>query len=84
MTYKHVQKLFGKYIMDKWQEPWYSTRNNTLGEIKHTVHSCTSSKRPNSSEEMALSRLRIGHTRLKYLLFMARLNGAISTTSNND
>ena len=57
-------------VIAKWQNEWASLQNNKLRAIKETTRAWVSSANPNRKVEIALARLRIGHTRLthKYLM----------------
>ena len=59
-----------KYILTKWQTSWDNTILNKLHEIKPNVGGTISICRDDRREDVALTRCRIGHTRLthSYLL----------------
>ena len=59
-----------KYILQQRQQRWNNKENNKLLEIKPTLGEWKQSFRKNRKEEITLSRLRIGHTRIthSYLL----------------
>ena len=60
----------GSSALSKWQRMWDTQGNNKLRDIKPTLKSWASSSRRNRRDEVALCRMRIGHTYAthKYLL----------------
>ncbi|XP_066909633.1 uncharacterized protein [Halyomorpha halys] len=62
---KHKIKL-------KWRQMWENVSNNKLREIRRDVSPWISSTRDVRKEEVILTRLRIGHTRLSHGYLMAR------------
>ena len=59
-----------KYIRQQRQQHWNNNENNKLLEIEPTLREWKQSFKKNEEEEVTLSRLRIGHTRIthSYLL----------------
>ena len=57
------------YILKKWQERWNSptlANNKKYKQIRSTIGSWFSSRRPSRREEKILCRMRIGHTNLTH------------------
>ena len=59
-----------KYMSQQRQKRWNNNENNKLLEINPTLGEWKQSFKKNQKEEVILSRLRIGHTRIthSYLL----------------
>lgn len=56
----------------RWEHTWWNTRDNKLREIKNDISLWKSSLRDKRREEVILTRLRIGHTRLTHGYLMTR------------
>ena len=52
------------YISSLWQSKWDAAVNNKLHEIQPIIKPWSPGYRPSRKEEVVLSRVRIGHTRL--------------------
>jgi len=59
-------------LMRYWQNKWDETENNKMKDIKETVRPWLSSNYKDRHMEVALCRLRIGHTRLTHGFLMDR------------
>ena len=71
-TYYKDSKKYFKEILDKfWGDQWISLENNKLREIKTTIIPFSNSVQKQRSHEVALCRLRIGHTRLTHGFLMS-------------
>ena len=66
----HTDFKINKYILQQRQQHWNNNENNKLLEIKPTRGEWKQSFRKNRKEEITLSKLWIGHTRIthSYLL----------------
>ena len=65
-----LKTYYRSFINTSWHKIWYSQPLNKLRSIKKIPTPWSSSNRPSRHEEIIISRLRIGHTRLthSYLL----------------
>ncbi|KAI5754759.1 hypothetical protein M8J77_011221 [Diaphorina citri] len=61
-----------KYIYEKWQKSWTDLINNKLKSIKPTIGPWTVSDCNSRYEEVVLTRVRIGHTRLTHSYLFTR------------
>ncbi|KAI5743366.1 hypothetical protein M8J77_017376 [Diaphorina citri] len=61
-----------KYIYEKWQKSWTDLINNKLKSIKPTIGPWTVSDCNCRYEEVVLTRVRIGHTRLTHSYLFTR------------
>ncbi|KAI5735791.1 hypothetical protein M8J77_022637 [Diaphorina citri] len=68
-TPQDFKPWIAKLIKTQWQRSWDDIPNNKLKRIKPKIEEWPSSQRSTRMEEVVLTRLRIGHTRLthKYL-----------------
>lgn len=64
MTINDIKVAINRHIINKWQFKWTITIDNKLRVVKCNVTKWMLSKRATRREEMELTRLRIGHTRL--------------------
>ena len=69
--FKDSKKYFKEILNNHWREQWMSLNNNKLREIKPTIDPFHNSIRKDRSHEVALSRLRFGHTRLTHGFLMS-------------
>jgi hypothetical protein len=53
-------------VLAKWQRDWDCTQDNKLREVKPVVRAWRSSSRPVRRDEVVVTRLRVGHTRLTH------------------
>ena len=70
LTYHLPNMKINKYILQQRQQHWKNYDDNKLLEIKPTQGEWKQSLKKTQKEEITLSRLRIGHTRIthSYLL----------------
>ena len=61
-----LKKFYSAKIAKQWLEDWQGQTSNKLHKIKKTPIPWSSSHRESRREEVILSRLRIGHTRLTH------------------
>lgn len=69
-------------LNNHWNTDWFRVTNNKLREIKGSVSPWTTSIRDKRREEVILTRLRIGHTRLTHEYLMTRSSPPICRTCN--
>jgi len=62
VTVQDTISHFKNLISQKWEENWLSVNNNHLRRIKKDTRPWTNSYRKSRWEEVALTRIRIGHT----------------------
>lgn len=62
-------------ILSSWHDHWSQQTNNKLRSIKNSPVPWSSANRASRQEEVALARLRIGHTRLTHSYLILRLLG---------
>lgn len=60
-------------IQSNWSQTWKNLTNNKLLHIKKSPIPWTSSKRPTRRQEIVITRLRIGHTKLTHSHLLSRL-----------
>ena len=60
-----LHRKINKYIKQKWQDDWDDQQNNKLKEVQQSIGT-NHENRNSRKEEVLLSRLRIGHTRLTH------------------
>ena len=65
------RNLYRSLIFNSWKTFWQSQNGNKLFAIKKSPISWTTSHRTSRREEVALARLRIGHTRLTHLYIIS-------------
>ena len=78
------KQYISRYVTECWQAGWSSLVDNKLHKIKPTVGewpSCPSSL--SRTEEIILSRVRIGHTRLTHSYLMAHEDKPMCDTCNS-
>ena len=68
------KSCINRYILSKWQTSWDCTIDNKLHSIKPTVGISNSFSRDNRREDVALTRCRIGHTRITHSYLLQREN----------
>ena len=69
--YKDVKNLIQNKLDEKWYQKWTLIENNKLKSIKSIIKPWSTATQKNRSHEVALCRLRIGHTRLTHGHLMA-------------
>ena len=74
-------------IQKKWQSYWDLKRNNKLHSIQPTISKYKHANRKSRREEIILTRLRIGHTRLTHVYIIKKdaqyAQGVKSTSRSN-
>lgn len=70
LLFEEIKKIVKNAIWNQAQNEWHNTTNNKLREIKNTIKPYSKIIYQNRKNEVTLTRLRIGHTKLthKYLL----------------
>ncbi|MEW6552626.1 MAG: ribonuclease H family protein [Campylobacterota bacterium] len=61
-----LKNYYRSLILTSWHESWKNEPSNKLRKVKNKPIPWTSSNRPSRHEEIILTRLRIGHTRLTH------------------
>lgn len=70
LLFEEIKKIVKNAIWNQAQNEWHNTTNNILREITNTIKPYSKIINQNRKNEVTLTRLRIGHTKLthKYLL----------------
>ncbi|KAI5746926.1 hypothetical protein M8J77_009130 [Diaphorina citri] len=71
-TPQDFKPWIAKLIKTQWQRSWDDIPNNKLKRIKPKIEEWPSSQRSTRMEEVVLTRLRIGHTRLTHEYLFTR------------
>ena len=66
IPFNNFKPFINRYIFDKWQTSWNETPFNKLKEIKPVIKESKSVISNIRREEVVLTRLRIGHTRITH------------------
>ena len=66
IPFNNFKPFINRYIFDKWQTSWNKTHFNKLKEIKPIIKESKSDISNIRREEVVLTRLRIGHTRITH------------------
>ena len=66
IPFNNFKPFIHRYIFDKWQTSWNETPFNKLKEIKPVIKESKSVISNIRREEVVLTRLRIGHTRITH------------------
>ena len=72
VLYTDLKPHINYFISNKWQERWSSYPDNKLFKIKPTIGEWQPGFRNSRTDEVVLSRLRIGHTYFLIHIFNAR------------
>ena len=72
IPFNNFKPFINRYIFDKWQTSWNETPFNKLKEIKPVIKESKSVISNIRCEEVVLTRLRIGHTRITHSWFLNR------------
>lgn len=81
-TYSDVSTYLKSQAYMMWTELWEATEGNKLKAIKQDLKSWKTSYRGNRREEVVLTRLRIGHSRLTHGYLIERMTAPICRTCN--
>ena len=65
IPYTHLKPTINKFLLTKWQQRWNNNIHNKLFQIQLTLVEWRPALRK-SREQVTISRLEIGHTRLAY------------------
>ena len=82
VPYTDFLPAINKFIYDKWQQRWDTQVNNKLHSIKSTLGN-TSYGDLCRKDQVKLSRIRIGHTRLTHSFLMEGLPKPVCAECNN-
>ena len=66
-----IKKIFKSVLDEVWRDQWCSLTSNKLREIKTTIIPFNNSSQKQRNHEVALCRLRNGHTRLTHGFLMS-------------
>ena len=66
IPFNNFKPFINRYIFDNWQTSWNKTHFNKLKEIKLIIKESKSDVSNIRREEVVLTRLRIGHTRITH------------------
>jgi hypothetical protein len=66
VPYEDLKSTLRKVVMEEWEEIWRNLDRNKLREVKSVVSAWPSSVRRSRREEVAITRLRIGHCPLTH------------------
>ena len=72
IPFNNYKPFINRYISDKWQTSWNETPFNKLKEIKPVIKESKSVISNIRREEVVLTRLRIGHTRITHSWLLNR------------
>ena len=72
VPYTDYKTSINAFIHNKWQESWTTCPNNKLFQIKPLLKEWQPGYRKSRKEEVILSRLRIGHTRLTHSFILKK------------
>ena len=64
--YTHLKPTINKFLHTKWQQQWSNNILNKLFQIQPTFGEWKPASRKSRREQIVISRLRIGHTRLTH------------------
>ena len=77
-----LQNVFRCRLLDTWQTEWDVETGNKLHAVKPTIGVWRSSSRPSRREDVILTRLRIGHSRLTHGHLLQGLDPPLCHTCN--
>ena len=66
IPYTDLKSTINKLLLSKWQEQWSNNNHNKLFQIQPTLGEWRPASRKSRREQVVISRLRIGHTRLTH------------------
>ena len=66
IPYTDLKPTINKFLHTKWQQQWSNNIHNKLFQIQPTLGEWRSASRKSRREQVVISRLRIGHTRLTH------------------
>ena len=79
IPFNNFKPFINRYIFDKWQTSWNETSFNKLKEIKPVIKEYKTVISNIRREEVVLTRLRIGHTRITHSWLLNRDEQPICT-----
>ena len=79
IPFNNFKPFINRYIFDKWQTSWNETPFNKLKEIKPVIKESKTVISNIRREEVVLTRLRIGHTRITHSWLLNRDEQPICT-----
>ena len=66
IPYTDLKPTINKFLHTKWQQQWSNNIHNKLFQIQPTLGEWRPASRKSRKEQVVISRLRIGHTRLTH------------------
>ena len=66
IPYTDLKSTINKFLHTKWQQQWSNSIHNKLFQIQPTFGEWRPALRKSRREQVVISRLRIGHTRLTH------------------
>ena len=70
IPYTDLKPIISKFLHKKWQQQWDMNINDKLFQIQPTLGEWRSAFRASRREQVVISRLRIGHTRLTHTFIL--------------
>ena len=70
IPYTDLKPTINKFLHTKWQQQWSNNIRNKLFQIQPTFGEWTPASKKPRSEQVVISRLRIGHTRLTHYFIL--------------
>ena len=70
IPYTDLKPIISKFLHKKWQQQWDMNIQNELFQIQSTLGEWRPAFRALRREQVVISRLRIGHTRLTYAFIL--------------
>ena len=70
IPYTDLKPIISKFLHKKWQQRWDMNINNKLFQIQPTLGEWRPAFRASRREQVVISRLRIGHTRLTHAFIL--------------
>ena len=70
IPYTNLKPIISKFLHKKWQQRWDMNINNKLFQIQPSLGEWRPAFRASKREQVIISRLRIGHTRLTHTFIL--------------
>ena len=70
IPYTDLKPIINKFLHTKWQQQWSNNIHNKLFQIQTTLGEWRPASRKSRREQVVISRLRIGHTRLTHTFIL--------------
>ena len=70
IPYTDLKPTINKFLHTKWQQQWSNNIHNKLFKIQPTLGEWRPASRKSKREQVVISRLRIGHTRLTHFFIL--------------